>query len=184
MRVDGPADGGVLRCEVVVWADGTAHAEPALASLVWPVREQARVVGLSRPLPALVGRAGHGWTGFRGLGDGRAVVTGCRWATPHLEVGEREPVVVPVVQERLLGFAQAHLPVDGAEGPQWAWITAHSCDGLPLVGPIPGDPRRLVCAGFGGQAWGLGPAAAALLVDGLVGSTTAPVPWLAPSRMV
>jgi glycine/D-amino acid oxidase-like deaminating enzyme len=185
-------DGARLAAEVVVWAAGHGHGEPGLAPLLWPVREHAQVVAVGRPLPPGVGRAGHGWTGFRPLPDGRALVTGCRWATAHLEVGEREAVTVEAVQDRLGAFAAAHL---GAQGPpissggptpgmrRWAWITAHSCDGLPLVGPMPGDPRTLVCAGFGGNDWGLGPAAATLLVDGLVGSATAPVPWLAPGRM-
>ena len=174
-----------LAAEMAVWAAADDAAEPALSELCWPVREHAAVFSRSPtdPPTPCVGRAGHGWTGFRPVPDG-VLVTGCRWATPHLEINEREPITVAPVQRQLAAFADRFLGASAPAPARWAWIATHSCDGLPLVGPLPGDVRTLVCVGFGGHDWGLAPAAAALLVDGMVGGAKAPEPWLAPARMV
>jgi len=170
-----------IQTEVVVWAAGigTRELEPALEDLLVPVREQARAIGgLSGPADGA--RAGYGYTWFERDGD-EGWVGGCRWATPHLEVGERESVVVPRVQERIEGFAQ-RLAWTGEVVRQWAWIEAHTRDGLPLVGPVPGANRLVACVGFCGNDWGLGPGAAALVTEGLMGERAEASALFAPSR--
>jgi glycine/D-amino acid oxidase-like deaminating enzyme len=168
--------------DVVIVADGRAGARLVgfLSTLLVPVREQA--LWAAGHLPPVVGRAGHGYTWFRPWSDGVAV-GGCRWATPHLEVGETVPEVVPVVQARLEAFARDRLGLAEVRG-RWAWIDVHSCDGLPIVGPVPGDGRWVVCAGFSGNEWGLGPAAARAVVDGLLGGPTPTPAMFSPSRFV
>lgn len=145
---------------------------------VVPVREQALLVtGRVRQ-----GRAGHGYTWWSPRADGTLVIGGCRWATPHLETGETEPVPTAAVQQRI----EAMIPRLGAQPGvlrRWAWIEAHTCDGLPIVGPLPGTARHLACVGFVGNDWGLAPAAAAAVVEGLVGSGTTRVePRFAATR--
>ncbi len=38
----------------------------------------------------------------------------------------------------------------------WAYLWTASCDGLPLLGPLPGEPKIWVCEGFGPAAWSRG----------------------------
>jgi glycine/D-amino acid oxidase-like deaminating enzyme len=174
-----------LRAEVAVFACGSVGREldSSLVEALWPVRENAAHFPLA--LPPVSGRAGHGWTWFRSSGkpEEGTVVGGCRWATPHLEVGETVPEVVDLVQQRIAAFAEQHLGCGAQPLRRWAWIETHSCDGLPLVGPLPGTTRRLVCTGFGGNDWGLGPACAELVVEGLLGSQQTPA-FLSPSRLL
>lgn len=157
-----------VRAEIVVYTAGTGGVpiEPYFEDKLWSVREQAlRIRG---PSPEVAGRAGFGWTWFRPM-PGGTLVGGCRWATPHLEVGETSPVPTDGVQDRIEAFARRHFGADVPIDARWAWIEAHSCDGLPLVGPLPGQVRRVACTGFCGNDWGLGPACANLVVDGLLG---------------
>ena len=173
----------VLATEIVVYAAGAtaAHLEGFFADTVTPVREQA----LSCAGPAVPsGRGGHGYTWWRNR-DGALWVGGCRWATPHLEVGQTEAVVVDRIQDRIEAFAAGLIGSDPEVDRRWAWIEAHTCDGLPLIGPLPGAPRRVACLGFGGNDWGLAPAAAQSIADGLLRETgPPPTPLFAPSRLV
>lgn len=168
--------------EIVVLADGLAAARlvDGLADRFVAVREQA--LWAEGRVDPVVGRAGHGYTWFRPW-DGGVAVGGCRWATPHLEVGETVPEVVPAVQARIEAFARDRLGLGEVRG-RWAWIDCHTCDGLPLVGPAPGDGRLVLCAGFCGNEWGLGPAAALAVVDGLLGGPTRTPSMFSPSRFV
>ncbi len=187
------SDGFVVRAgdldittELLVWAAGagTRGLEPALRESLVPVREQALEVTGLPPAVDGGGRAGHGYTWFERW-HGTGWVGGCRWATPHLELGETEPVTVAAVQERIEGFTQ-RLGWLGERGParRWAWIEAHTRDGLPLVGPVPGSSRLLACTGFCGNDWGLGPGAAALVVEGLMGERASASALFAPSRFL
>ena len=144
-----------------------------------PVREQGLVMAGGQHLPP-AGRAGQGWTGWRVDGDD-VLVSGARWATPHLEVGETEPVVVDVIQDKLEAFAQRTLGLAGPVQERRVWSVAQSPDGLPVVGPMPGDPRIVGCIGFGAAPAGLALAAARSVVDGLVGDADE-VPWVLSTR--
>ncbi|MEQ1502991.1 MAG: FAD-binding oxidoreductase [Myxococcota bacterium] len=175
-------DRGPVRAEVVVWASGYRTPEDWFADKLWPVREQAARFAVDAPLTPVVGRSGHGWSSVRPGPRGTVIVAGCRWATPHLEVGELDPVVVPAVQDQLDRFAGRVVPGLGAPEARWAWIETHTCDGLPIVGPLPGDPRRIACTGFVGVDWGLAPAAAEAVVDGLLGGEGRTPPTFAATR--
>lgn len=167
--------------EIVVWAAGagTRGLEPGLAEHLVPVREQALAVGGLPDAPPSGTRAGFGYTWLERDGT-EGWVGGCRWATPHLEVGETEPVVGPAVQGRLDGVVERL----GWTRPlrRWAWIEAHSRDGLPLVGPVPGSFRLVACTAFCGNDWGLAPGAAGLVAEGLLGESTAVSSLFSPTR--
>ena len=53
-----------------------------------------------------------------------------------------------------------------------------TCDGLPLVGPIPGRSRVLSCTGFAGHQAAVGIGAARAVADGLLGESSIQVPEL------
>lgn len=168
----------VLTTELVVYAGGAALAEldPFFGDKLAPVREQAlRCAG--GPVPGPGGRAGYGYTWWRPRG-GQLEVGGCRWATPHLEVGETRPEVVEAVQHKLEAFAARLAGPAPTIASRRAWIEAHSCDGLPLIGPMPGTARHVVCAGFCGNDWGLAPGAAQAVAGGLLGEGQGTVPAL------
>jgi glycine/D-amino acid oxidase-like deaminating enzyme len=108
--------------------------------------------------------------------DGALDAVGARWATPHMEVGETEPVPAPAVDAMLERLTRHAFPEAGARAGSWAGIVGESCDNLPFFGPIPGRPREIACAGFG--FWGLPVIwrAAAAIAAGLLGDASAEVP--------
>lgn len=192
-RIDFDDRGAVVRLagraipsEVVVIASEARSdtVDPWFEHKVMPVREQALLTAPVRKLPHPGGRAGYGYTSWRQLEDGRLVGAGCRWATPHMEVGERDEHVVDAIQQRIAGFLERHLGAHAPIEARWSWIEGHSCDGLPIIGPLPGNPRMVACVGFGANAAGLAVRAARGVADGLLG-TGAPLPsFLAASRFL
>jgi glycine/D-amino acid oxidase-like deaminating enzyme len=185
VRLDG---GGELRADVVVHAGdhGAGAVEPWLADKLWPVRlthQRWAAEGPARPFSA-----GQSWVWAGPDGAGGLVGGGCRWACPHLEVGEVDPgrlrddvvqkldLVVPALVPGLAGAPVSH---------RWAEIATLTCDGLPLVGPLPGRPQELACLGLQGRPWSLGPAAAEAVLAGLLGDGGPRVPrCLLPGRFV
>jgi glycine/D-amino acid oxidase-like deaminating enzyme len=174
-----------LQAEVAVIAAGwrSAGLDASLHGRLTPVRDQfLRTAPVSRHLP--LGRAGQGWTAWQQDAAGCLVVSGCRWASAHLEVGESDPVVVPKIQERLEAFLRDRLQIDAPVQDRWARVFASTPDGLPLVGPLPGDSRRIVCAGFGSSpvAWSV--AAARAVADGILEGTGRVPDSVASRRLV
>ena len=116
------------------------------------------------------------------------MATGCRWATAHMEVGETdETVQVDLIEQKLL---QAIQGLTGSSTTfevlqRWSGIMALTCDGLPLVGPVPGGSRRAVCAGFNGQELGFALQAARAVSTGLLGLSNEPLlECLHPARFL
>lgn len=183
------AEGRAVVAEVVVLTAelGLPALDPWFRDKLTPVREQALTTEAIPRLPVWGGRAGHGYTFWRQLAGGALGVGGCRWATPHLEVGETDEVAtVPAIQRRIEDFvARTGWAADAPVTRRWSWIVAHTCDGLPIVGPLPGAPRQIACCGFGGNEPGYALAAASAVVDGLLGTGAPNVPSsLTPSRFL
>lgn len=182
--------GHVLRTELVVLATNAwlPGLDRWFDDKIHPVREHALCTAPSEARLPGACRAGHGYTFWRQLGDGRVVAGGCRWATPHLELGETDDsATVPRIQERIGAFLQQYFPDVGAlpVEQRWSWIGAQTCDGLPIVGPIPGAPRFIACAGFCTNEPGLGVRAARAVSDGILGTADPAVPeWMTPTRFV
>jgi glycine/D-amino acid oxidase-like deaminating enzyme len=91
-------------------------------------------------------------------------------------VGPRTTDTDPKVQGRIEAALRKHLPAAGAVARRWAWLDTYTCDGLPIVGPLPGSTRRIACTGFCGNDAGLAPAAAAAVAEGLLGSGRPDIP--------
>ena len=136
-----------------------------LSDKVMPVRWQS--IGVS-PCEPTISRAGSVFS----VG-GR--LCGARWASPHAEVGETEPVANPRITQTLERLAgQDGLALDGSA--PVAGIVAESCDGLPIVGPIPGRPRVGVLTGLGICGRTYLPLAVAHLAAEMLGDPEIPLP--------
>jgi glycine/D-amino acid oxidase-like deaminating enzyme len=160
---------------------GCSALHERLTGSLTPIREAAlRVEGTC---PPGVHRTGHGWTLWTPRDD-HTLVSGCRWATPHMEVGETDPRPHPRVLGRLEAFARDTLGLTGPIQDRWAWIAADTRDHLPLVGPLPGQPRVLVATGFASNPASWAFAAARSVVDGLVDGRTTTPEMLRTQRLV
>ncbi len=186
------SSGAQLHAEAVVIAAGwnTAAVDQALASMVFPVRLQAlRTEPLAQgavPVPVL---ARHRFESWLQEPTGEVVFSGCRWAEqPEMGAGITDASnLSEAVLEKQKQFIEAHLPsVRGAVIREcWSGIAAWSCDGLPLVGYLPGNPRVTVLAGWGGTGLSLVAAAVAAVADGLRGVPGNEAPgFLHPRRML
>lgn len=154
-----------IHTELTVLAAGWGNAalDNRLARTLCPTREVA-VSAPGAPLDSFE-RAGQGWTSVRSEGP-LLTVSGARWATPHLEVGESEPTPDP----RVLQHLQRILSARGGTGVPTSrcWITTSTQDQLPLIGPLPGQSRRLVATGFGTNPATWSFAAADAVVQGIL----------------
>lgn len=177
---------GMTRADVVVFAGGHALRDlnPWFGDKLLPVREHALA---TRPVQARIGagRAQLGYVAWRQDDDGALLLSGARWATPHLEVGETDEVVVDQVMDKLLAFRDRFLPAAAAPVDRtWARVVTHTCDGLPIIGPLPGDATRVACAGLQGLGPSLALAAAEAVVSGLLTGRSGLPSWCTPARFV
>lgn len=156
--------------EVLVYTAGFGCAAlvPRLSRRLMPVREQGLRTSPLAQGPHAPGRAGQGYLRWRWQPDGSLLASGARWATPHLEVGESEPVVQPRVQARIEDFVHQRFSADAEVVERWGWVTCQSPDQLPIVGPLPGEAQRIVATGFGTSPAAMSVAAADAVVRGLL----------------
>jgi len=179
-----------IEAEAIVFANnaGLPLLDPAFSEIIAPARRQSVMVrGSGHPASTPI-RSQHGHLEVRILPSGNIMASGCRWATPHMEVGETdETVQIDLVEEKLLEAIERLIqPSSGLEVlSRWSGIMALTCDGLPLVGPVPGGSRRVVCAGFNGQELGFALQAAREVSTGLLGLSNEPLlECLHPARFL
>lgn len=181
------AGGPSLSAEVVVFAGDWRHkrTEAWFADKLYPVRHQHQLRQGRGPLQPWSTQGGYlqGTPRDEGL-----VISGARWATQHLEAGETDcGVVHPLVsaaQDRYLAqsvSSWASRPVLA----RWSHVATHTCDNLPLVGPLPGRPALVACLGWNGRPWSWALAAADAVVQGLLEGRPEGVPRMVlPSRLL
>ncbi len=173
---------------VVAAGVGSRSVTPWFEPMLYPVRLQGlRVPGAGLEVPPSFAR--HRFEAWTSEPDGSLAFVGCRWAEqPEMEAGVLDDTAISAaVEARSLEFVAAGLPeLDLSGASSWTGIAAGACDGLPLVGPLPGRPRVLSLCGWGG--WGLSWIAQgvddvvnAVLGRGQTQDTPAP---LRPRRMV
>ncbi|MCP4870971.1 MAG: FAD-binding oxidoreductase [Proteobacteria bacterium] len=190
-RVSDPSAGGVtlalgdgseLQAEVLIIAagPGSGWVHPWFLPMLYPVRVQGlRTDPLERrwTAPGLVRHRSENWLQEA---DGRVSFVGSRWAEqPEMEAGvSDDSVTSDKVHAAQVEFLANHLGIDASTAESWTGICAFSCDGLPLVGPLPGNPRIVALAGWGG--WGLSMIARAVsdTCDAILGR---PDPGLTPA---
>ena len=165
-------DGRAVSCDAVVLCAGwqmTAF-EAFFGDKLYPVRHQHQLRVGGPALPVGLSTQG-GYLTARPRPGGGMVVSGARWATQHLEAGETDDTVVQVqvsaAQDRFVAQRLA-LWAPHPVVARWTSIATHTCDNLPLVGPIPGRPSLLVCAGWNGRPWAWALAGAQAVCDGLL----------------
>jgi len=172
------ADGQVTLADVVIMTGGaqiTGWAEDKFH----PIRHQALSTSPAPPCIPIPLHIQYGYTSVRQNTDGTVMISGCRWATPHLEVGETDDTVIqPAVDARLMSFLHQHWPQlrDTPITHRWTGITTTTCDGLPVIGPLPGRPRIISCGGFGAFSPSLALRAAQAVVDGITTGESPGVP--------
>lgn len=171
-----PDTSGQWLGELVVFANGwrAASVEPWFEEKVFPVRAQHCWVPGSSPLKT-AGRTQHGYLSW-GPSMGGVVVSGCRWGSAHMEVGETESLLNPKIAGHLAQFLQRFSVEATGDPVEWTSIMDFSCDGLPLLGPVPGQARKIACVGFGGQDLGLALACAEAVVQGILEGSTPAIP--------
>ncbi len=163
-------NGESIRADMVVMTGG-AQITPWAQDKFHTIRHQAVATSPTEPTLSAPMHIQYGYTSARQLDTGELFVSGCRWATPHLEVGETDDTVIhQKVDGRLSAFLEQHFPGPAKAGitHRWTGIMTSTCDGLPIIGPLPGRPRIISCGGFGGFSWSLAPRAAQAVVEGIV----------------
>ena len=184
--------GRVLSAETIVIAAGwnAPAVDSALREMVYPVRLQAlrtEPLGTSRATRPVLAR--HRFESWYQHPTGELVFTGCRWAEqPEMGAGiDDAEDHSDAVLDRQREFIDRHLPF--ARGAvvreRWSGVAAWSCDGLPFVGTLPGNPRVSVLGGWGGAGLSLIAGAVQAVSDGILGRQRDPVPsFLQPRRML
>ena len=134
--------------------------------------------------PSLGATAQYGHLSFSAGADGALRWAGLRWATPHLEVGETdESAPTPAIDARLDAVHARSLAAFGPKVAAWSVVHTHTCDNLPLVGPLPGQPRRALCLGFRDQQGALALESGRAVARGILGEDPALPSFLSPSRL-
>jgi len=99
------------------------------------------------------------------------VIGGMRWSVRGQEEHTLDDSVVnAIINQNLLGYIDKHFPsLKGVEFPHtWTGIMAGTNDGLPLVGPIPGQTGILVSLAFNGYGLSFAYKAGELIRDYIV----------------
>ncbi len=171
-------DGQQTLADIVVMTGG-AQITGWASDKFHPVRHQALA---TTPVDPLIDQPMHiqyGYTSIRQHPDGAIHLSGCRWATPHLEMGETDDTVISeAVDQRLTAFLHQHWP-SLAQTPithRWTAIMTFTCDGLPILGPLPGRPRIISCGGFGAYSPSFALRAAQAVTNGILTGDSPGVP--------
>lgn len=181
---------GPLRAELVVHAslDLFPGVPGLIGEALLPVRHQWRA-GARPPeglgeAPVISQHEHLHWF----VEEGHLVAGGARYVELEMEAGQTDdervnPRIDEALRDRTARFFPSAPPA--TEVWRWAAIALHSCDGLPLAGPVPGAPRHVLLSGLHAQEWSLGPALAEALAAELLGEERAAVPaLLRPVRLL
>ena len=151
---------GTIESTTVVIANGwrSHKLHPLLEQAITPIRSQT-IAFPSKLIQPLSCSAQYGYLEWCHNSE-HLLISGCRWATPHLEVGENDDTVwVDAVADKLQQAA-SQLGVRSPPSHQWSSILAGSCDQLPVIGPLHSSSPIYACCGFNGRQTTLGVRAA------------------------
>jgi len=188
--------GSDVQGEVAVLCSGAAS--PALHAALAPwivavpgqgltMRGAARASGRRFSLSANFGHVRLAWTPGKPSEAEELRAWTIPWSLRRLEDLDHPCAIDAGAQQKLEGYARAHLP--GMEEMQVvarrAARLAYTQDNLPLVGPLPGQPRIVCCTGFSGHDWSMALQAAEMLAAALSGSPRDPLlEILSPRRLM
>ena len=167
---------GVIETTTVVIANGwhSQQLHPLLEQAITPVRVQAIALPTQSTQPFSCS-AQYGYLEWRNTKD-HLLISGCRWATPHLEVGESDDTIwVGAIAEKLQQAA-SQLGAHSSPSHRWSSIVAGSCDQLPLIGPLNSSSPIYACCGFNGRQTALGVRAAQSVLQFLLNGSDPELP--------
>jgi len=179
--------GHSLAAELVVLCAGVGNAalDPAAGSFLVPLCHYAVTLAepAGSPPASAPWSAWYGQLRGRPLAEGGWLVAGGR--TQNEPGGQGFP---PQILRAMVGFFARERGLDDVVALEitrrWTRWVAHTRDGLPLVGPVPGRVRRILCTGFNDHDADLALAAAELVSQGvLTGRAIAPA-CMASARLL
>ncbi len=149
--------------------------DPFFAGKVLPTRAQCLVTEPLDHVPVpYCGYSDYGYNYYRSTFDGRFLLGGGRRMFRDEENDTTEDRLNPKVQAWLDDYLRKYFPdVTAPIAQRWSGIMGFSCDGLPLVGTLPGKPRIGFAVGFTGHGLALAGASAERAVDRLLHGVSA-----------
>jgi gamma-glutamylputrescine oxidase len=169
---------------IVIATDGyTSGLAQVLDAAIRPLRNQVIV---TEPLPERwydrPHYARYGYDYWQQLQDGRLLVGGRRDADPAGEETAEEVVTEPVQQalESLVRELVGGLP---RITHRWPGIFGVTADRMPLAGPLPGQERVWVAAGYSGHGNVLGLACGDLVARAVLGDVAPELELFDPARL-
>ena len=144
--------------------------DPYFIGKVVPTRAQCLVTEPIDHVPVpYCGYSDYGMMYYRSTFDGRFLLGGGRQHYRDDEGDTTEDRVSPKVQAFLDDYLQKYFPdVTAPVAQRWSGIMGFSCDGLPLVGTLPGRSRIGFAVGFTGHGLALAGATVERAVDKLI----------------
>ncbi len=176
---------GELVAELVVLAGGASGLalDHSLESFSVSLLHHATLASVSGmvPPPGLVVSAWSGLVRARGVADGAWLVAGGRDAA-----AATRPETQSAIQRLQLAFLSA-LAGSALTEPvrpltTWSVEVAHTRDGLPMIGPVPGKVRVVLCSGFNGHDADLAFEAASATTCGILEGRPVRLPRCLESR--
>ncbi len=148
--------------------------DPYFLGKVTPTRAQCLVTEPLEHIPVpYCGYSDYGYMYYRSTFDGRFLLGGGRQRY-KAEEETSEDRLNPNVQGYLDSYLKKYFPdVTAPVAHRWSGIMGFSCDGLPLVGTLPGKPRVGFAVGFTGHGLAMGAASAERAVDKLLHGVSA-----------
>ncbi len=145
-------------------------SDPYFVGKVVPTRAQCLVTEPIDHVPVpYCGYSDYGMMYYRSTFDGRFLLGGGRQHYRADEGDTTEDRINPGVQAFLDEYLKKYFPdVTAPVAQRWSGIMGFSCDGLPLVGTLPGRPRIGFAVGFTGHGLALAGATVERAVDKLI----------------
>ena len=149
--------------------------DPYFSGKVAPMRAQCLVTEPLDHVPIpYCGYSDYGYMYYRTTFDGRFLLGGGRKQHQAEENNTSEDRLNAKVHAFLDRYLAKYFPdVKAPVAQRWSGIMGFSCDGLPLVGTLPGKPRVGFAVGFTGHGLALAAAAAERAVDKLLNGVSA-----------
>lgn len=130
---------------------------------VFPFRGQILLTGQLEPqlasrIPSWAMSTHFCYEYFRKHGS-QLTLGGMRWSVRGEETGIRnDSQINPEITKKLWAWLEQHIPEAASAGIDrvWSGIMAGTRDGLPLIGPIPGQQGEFLCCAFNGYGMGFG----------------------------
>ncbi len=181
----GTEDGAEIGAQVLILANGYEMPDFVPAGRheivsTWAVATVPQTPGVVWPQAPLVWEAADPYCYMRATADGRIIIGG--EDEPITDAARRDALSAAkaqTLQGKLKGFVpDADLALDAV----WTGFFGATDDGLPMIGPVPGQPNCYAAFGYGGNGITFSAMAAGILATLLAGGTDPATEWFAVDR--